>query len=65
VTAYRNDTALTLPSSAVFGDDDEEHFVYRSSGGDKVVVKVGKTAGDRTEILDGLKEGDEVRTSRP
>src|SRR5262249_13199319 len=63
VVAYRNEAALTLPASAVFSDDDEEHYVYR--GGDKVIVKVGKTAGDRTEILDGLKEGDEVRTSKP
>jgi multidrug efflux pump subunit AcrA (membrane-fusion protein) len=65
VVAYRNETALSLPSSAVFSDDDEDHYVYRTGGGDKVVVKVGKTAGDRTEILDGLKEGDEVRTSKP
>jgi HlyD family secretion protein len=63
VVAYRNEAALTLPSSAVFSDDDEEHYVYR--GGDKVVVKVGKSYGDRAEILDGLKEGDEVRTTKP
>jgi HlyD family secretion protein len=65
VVAYRNDTALTLPSAAVFSDDDEEHYVYRAGASDKVVVKVGKTAGDRTEILDGLKEGDEIRTAKP
>jgi multidrug efflux pump subunit AcrA (membrane-fusion protein) len=64
VVAYRNDGALTLPSSAVFCDDDEEHHVYRP-GGDKVPVQVGKTSGDRTEILGGIKEGDEVLASRP
>jgi multidrug efflux pump subunit AcrA (membrane-fusion protein) len=65
VVAYRKENALTLPSSAVFSDDDEEHYVYRAGSTDKVVVKVGKTSGDRSEILDGLKEGDEVRTSKP
>jgi multidrug efflux pump subunit AcrA (membrane-fusion protein) len=64
LVAYRNDTALTLPSSAVFSDDDEEHHVYRP-GGDKVPVQVGKTANDRTEVLGGLKEGDEVLASKP
>jgi multidrug efflux pump subunit AcrA (membrane-fusion protein) len=64
VVAYRNDAALTLPATAVFSDDDEEHHVYRPEG-DKVAVEVGKTSGDRTEILHGLKEGDEVRASKP
>ena len=64
IVAYRNDTALTLPSSAVCSDDDEEHHVYRP-GGDKVAVEVGKTANDRIEILGGLKEGEEVLASKP
>ncbi len=64
VVAYRNDTALTLPSSAVFSDEDEEHHVYRPGGG-KAAVQVGKTANDRTEVLGGLKEGDEVLASKP
>jgi HlyD family secretion protein len=64
VVAYRNDTALTLPASAVFSDDDEDHHVYRP-GGSKTVVQVGKTANDRIEILGGLKEGDEVLLSKP
>jgi multidrug efflux pump subunit AcrA (membrane-fusion protein) len=65
LTPYRKDTALTLPSSAVFSDDDEEHYVYRASNKEKMVVKVGKTANDKTEILDGLKEGDAVLSSKP
>jgi multidrug resistance efflux pump len=65
VTAYRNESALTLPSSAVFSDDDEEHHVYLAGRKEKVAVKVGKTANDRTEILEGLKDGDAVLTSKP
>jgi multidrug efflux pump subunit AcrA (membrane-fusion protein) len=65
VVAYRNEAALTLPSSAVFSDDDEEHYVYRPGSTKKVLVRVGKTAGDRTEILEGLREGDTVLASKP
>ena len=62
---FRKDTALTLPSSAVFCDDDEEHYVYLANNKHKTVVKVGKTANDRIEILDGLSEGSIVLTSKP
>jgi multidrug efflux pump subunit AcrA (membrane-fusion protein) len=65
VVAYRNDEALTLPASAVFSDDDEGHYVYQAGSGKKVEVKVGKTANDRIEILDGLSEGDAVLASKP
>jgi len=28
-------------------------------------VKIGKTAGGKTEILDGLKEGDQILPAKP
>ncbi len=65
IIAYRNDEALTLPASAVFSDDDEEHHVYQPGTNKKIAVRVGKTSGDRIEILDGLREGDAVLASKP
>ena len=65
----KKDNAVTVPASAVFEDDaDESRYVYkpRKSGEpEKVVVKVGITVGDKTEILDGLTAGDEILTSKP
>jgi multidrug efflux pump subunit AcrA (membrane-fusion protein) len=70
--AFRKPDALSLPAAVVFTDDgeDETRYVYLAPKGpagkaEKKVVKVGKTAGDRVEILDGLKEGDEVLTAKP
>jgi multidrug resistance efflux pump len=62
--AYHNESALFLPPSAVF-DDDEEHYVYRAGTKEKAPVQVGKHSDDKVEILGGLKEGDEVLASRP
>ncbi len=60
---------LTVPAAAVFSDDDEEgHHVYLHSGKGKPAkraVKVGKTVGGKTEILEGLREGDEILTAKP
>jgi multidrug efflux pump subunit AcrA (membrane-fusion protein) len=68
VTA-RKENALTVPASAVFEDDDEAKYVYRpgKAGGkpQKQTVKVGITAGERVEIVEGLKAGDEILTSKP
>jgi HlyD family secretion protein len=69
VTA-RKEAALTVPASAVFEDDaDESRYVYLPARGDgkprKRTVKVGLTAGDRVEILEGLDEGDEILASKP
>jgi len=68
VTA-RKESALTVPASAVFEDDDDAKYVYRpgKAGGkpQKKTVKVGITAGDRVEIVEGLSEGDEILASKP
>lgn len=69
LVAYEKDQALTVPTSAVFADDaDDSQYVYATREGgkpEKKAVKVGRAAGDRTEILDGLREGDELLTSKP
>jgi HlyD family secretion protein len=62
-------SALTVPSTAVFEDTAEDtHYVYRV-GKDgkhtKKTIKVGITSGDKTEILEGLSEGDEILSSKP
>ena len=65
---YRNDRALTVPSTAVFEDDSADvatHYVYLAKPDldgkfPKQPVKVGKTAGGKTEILSGLAAGDEI-----
>jgi HlyD family secretion protein len=68
VTA-RKESALTVPSSAVFEDDDEAKYVYRPGKGsakpEKKTVKVGITSGDRVEIVEGLSDGDEILASKP
>ena len=69
--AYRKDDALTLPASAVLADDGDDggHHIYLPArdGGkpQRRAVKVGRTAGDRTEVVGGLAEGDEVLAGKP
>jgi multidrug efflux pump subunit AcrA (membrane-fusion protein) len=71
---YRKDDALTVPSSGVFEDDATDgtpvHYVYlakteKDGKYPKRPVKTGKTTGGKTEIRDGLAEGDEILTSKP
>lgn len=66
ITAYQKDDAVTVPSSAVFGKGDETH-VFLEDGGEarKQVVRTGETSGDKTEILDGLSEGDVILLEKP
>jgi hypothetical protein len=74
-TTYRKDDALTVSSRAVFEDDladTPSHYVYLAppagpQGGKfpRRAVKTGKSASGKTEILEGLAEGDEVLASKP
>ncbi len=70
---YRKEDALTVPGAAVFENDSAEpptHYVYlatpdKDGKHPRRPVKIGKAAGGKTEIVDGLAEGDEVLTSQP
>lgn len=55
------DKTLAVPTKAVFGAGDQRH-VFRDNGGklEKVPVKLGIGNYDRSEILEGIKEGDLV-----
>jgi multidrug efflux pump subunit AcrA (membrane-fusion protein) len=69
ITAYRKNDALTVPETAVFseGDDDDAHYVFlagKGAGPERRLVKVGKSWGGKTVILEGLHEGDEILTSK-
>ena len=71
-TTHRAADALTVPSSAVFEDEAEDGAITRvvylpakDGKPEKRVVKTGKSAGGKTEILEGLHAGDEILTSKP
>ena len=55
--------ALTVPDAAVLRDTENMPFVYAQSGANQFarrLVKIGDTQDGRTQITDGLKEGDRV-----
>ena len=67
----RRRTPSPSPSSAVFEDEADDgtitHVVYlpaKDGKPEKRTVKIGKSAGGKTEILDGLHAGDEVLTQQ-
>src|SRR5262249_23027930 len=70
VVAYGRADAVSVPAAAVFADDldDDRHYVYlvrKQEKPEKRAVVVGKKAGDRLEILQGLHEGDEILRDKP
>jgi multidrug resistance efflux pump len=67
---YHKADALTIPASAVFTEDEDEgkHYVYvagKNGQQEKRDVKPGKKSGTKVEILEGLKEGEEVLRTKP
>ena len=67
---HRNESALTVPESAVFTDDGISHYVFVAGEGDDATpeqrtVTTGLTADKKTEITDGLVMGDKILLSRP
>jgi len=55
--------ALTVPDAAVLRDTENIPFVYAQSGANQFarrLVKIGDSQDGRTQITDGLKEGDRV-----
>ncbi len=70
LNVYRKENALTLPSSAIFTEEDDEDHAYvwfyqEGSKPTKRTVKVGDKSGNKTEILSGLSEGDLVLQTKP
>lgn len=70
LVTYQKADALTVPTSAVFTDESDEdvHFVYvqgKDKKPTKVYVTPGKKSGTKTEILQGVREGDEVLLEKP
>lgn len=69
LTAYSKDDAITLPNGAVFADDEDlskRHvFVKTEIGHEKRSVKTGRSTDKKTEILDGLNEGEVVLLKKP
>jgi len=63
ITEHKN--ALTVPEQSVIYDNQKNAFVFlpdpkQKDGQRKISVKVGISNGSKTEILDGLKEGETV-----
>jgi cobalt-zinc-cadmium efflux system membrane fusion protein len=55
--------ALTVPDAAVLHDTENQAFVYVQSGSNQFarrVIKAGDNLGGRTQVTDGLKEGERV-----
>ncbi|MBS0265012.1 MAG: HlyD family efflux transporter periplasmic adaptor subunit [Planctomycetes bacterium] len=67
IMTVQKDNALTVPSSAVFeNSDDDTHYVYLPGKTPlKKTVKIGVVSGDRTEIVEGLAASDEILASKP
>ena len=55
--------ALIVPDAAVLRDTENQPFIYVQSGSNQFarrLVKVGDSQGGRTQVTDGLKEGERV-----
>lgn len=61
IEVYNNEKALLVPKGAVKEEDDAEFVVLK--GGKKQKVETGRSNDKMTEILKGLKEGDEIQLS--
>jgi HlyD family secretion protein len=65
---YRNESALLVPTSAIFRDEGSEasHVFVKTDGEpQKTEVQIGNAAGGKTEILGGLKAGVEILATQP
>tara|TARA_R100000935_G_C2837999_1_gene169277 strand:- start:2899 stop:4065 length:1167 start_codon:yes stop_codon:yes gene_type:complete len=67
INDYTNDKALMIPQSIISENADGEQYIYilDSINGQKAIakqtiIKTGKTQGDVIEVLEGLKDGDEI-----
>lgn len=67
---YMKEDAISVPNATVFSEelDEDKHYVYlagKDGKHEKRSVTVGKKMATKTEILEGLKEGDDILLERP
>ena len=58
----QNGLRLTVPRQAIYPDESGEPHVYKLSGDEvqSIAVKLGVQSGDKTEILEGVQQGDTI-----
>lgn len=62
VVTYKKPKAVTVPKGAIKKEGDREMVTLK--GGKTRVVKTGKSSGDKVEVLQGLRPGDEIVLSK-
>jgi HlyD family secretion protein len=66
VAVWHSDDTLLVPAGALFREgSDWKTFLFAAGSAKAVVVKAGRTDGKFTQVLDGLKKGDEVLMHPP
>ena len=68
INDYSNDKAILIPQSVISENSAGQQFIYvadeteeeNKAKARRLIVKTGKTDGDRVEILQGLSAGDQV-----
>ena len=69
LVAYENADAISVPAAAVHTDpgDPDQRLVYLKTPGkpQKRIVKVGRSHAGKTEILEGLQEGEVILLKAP
>ncbi|MFZ2277281.1 MAG: HlyD family efflux transporter periplasmic adaptor subunit [Prosthecobacter sp.] len=66
VAVWHSDDTLLVPAGALFREGSEwKTFVFDGGSAKAVVVKAGRTDGKLTQVLAGLKKGDEVLMHPP
>ncbi len=70
LTPYRKTDALAVPAAAVFTEelDEDQHYVYRAlkdGKHEKRPVTIGRKTASQVEIVQGVREGDELLLEKP
>lgn len=66
VAVWHSDDTLLVPAGALFREGSEwKTFVFDAGRARAVIVKAGRTDGKLTQVLDGIKAGDEVLMHPP
>ena len=66
VAVWHSDDTLLVPAGALFREGSEwKTFLFDTGHAKAVVVKAGRTDGKFTQVLEGLKKGDEVLMHPP